>query len=85
MADQPLIPEETRQMIGELLSEPLTATITAKEAQRFAMASDDLNPLYLDDGAARAAGYPCTLVPPVFLAWALAHARPPGEVRQDGL
>lgn len=85
MTESPLIPEETRRIIGELLSEPLTATITAKEAQRFAIASDDLNPLYLDDAAARAAGYACTLVPPVFLAWALSPARPVGEVREDGL
>ena len=85
MAEESLIPAEARQMVGELLSEPVTATITAKEAQRFALASDDLNPLYFDEGAARAAGYGATLVPPIFLAWALAPARPVGEVRQDGL
>ncbi len=80
-----LIPAEARAMIGELLSAPLTATITAKEAQRFAMAAEDLNPLYFDDGAARAAGYERTLVPPIFLAWSLAPARPPSQVRVDGL
>ena len=85
MVEQSLIPEETRELVGELLSEPLTATITAKEAQRFALAAGDLNALYFDDEAARAAGYRCTLVPPVFLAWALAPARPVGEVREDGL
>ena len=35
-----LIPEEAREMVGQLLSEPLTGTITAKEAQRFALAFD---------------------------------------------
>ena len=84
MADG-LIPPETRTMIGELLTAPLTATITAKEAQRFALAAEDLNPLYFDEGAARPAGYERTLVPPVFLAWSLAPARPPAEVRTDGL
>ena len=85
MAGDSLVPEETRQMVGELLSEPLTTTISAKEAQRFALAADDLNPLYFDETAARDAGYAQTLVPPVFLAWALAPARPVGEVRTDGL
>jgi acyl dehydratase len=72
-------------MIGERLSEPITSTITAKEAQRFALAADDLNPLYFDEAAARAAGYRTTLVPPIFLAWSLAPARPVDQVRTDGL
>lgn len=80
-----LIPEEARQMVGELLSEPLTGTITAKEAQRFALAAGDLNPLYFDEAAAQEAGYRTTLVPPVFLAWSLAPARPVEDVRLDGL
>jgi acyl dehydratase len=80
-----LIPDEARQMIGELLSEPLSGTITAKEAQRFALAAGDHNPLYFDESAAREAGYRTTLVPPVFLAWSLAPARPVDEVRVDGL
>jgi acyl dehydratase len=81
----PLIPEETFQMVGELLSEPVTGTITAKEAQRFALAADDLNPLYFDEAAARAAGYRTTLIPPVFLAWGLGAPRPVADVRTDGL
>jgi acyl dehydratase len=72
-------------MIGERLSEPISSTITAKEAQRFALAADDLNPLYFDEAAARAAGYRTTLVPPIFLAWSLAPARPVDQVRTDGL
>lgn len=80
-----LIPEEARAMVGQLLSEPLTGTITAKEAQRFALAAGDRNPLYFDTEAARAAGYSDILVPPIFLAWSLAPARPVEEVRVDGL
>jgi len=85
MATESLIPDEARTIVGQLLSAPLTGTISAKEAQRFALASDDLNPLYFDEEAARAAGYRTTLVPPIFLAWALATARPLSETRQDGL
>ena len=80
-----LIPDATRAMVGKPLSEPVTATITAKEAQRYAMAAGDLNPLYLDEAAARAAGHRTTLVPPLFLSWALNAVRPIEFVRSDGL
>jgi acyl dehydratase len=82
---QSLIPDETRARIGQPLSQPLTGVISAKEARRFALAADDLNPLYLDEEAARAAGYRTTLVPPMFLAWALAPPRPLHDLRRDGL
>ncbi len=80
-----LIPSETRELIGEPISEPVTATISAAEAQRFAYAADDLNPLYFDEEAAKAAGYATTLVPPIFLAWALTPPRAVTELREDGL
>jgi acyl dehydratase len=82
---EPLIPEETRAMIGQLLSQPVTGVITAAAAQRFALAADDRNPLYFDEAAAQAAGYRTTLIPPVFLAWSLNPPRPISEVRVDGL
>jgi acyl dehydratase len=80
-----LVPEATRALIGTTIGQPLTATITAKEAQRFALAADDRNPLYFDEAAARAAGYRTTLVPPIFLAWSLTPPRPLEDVRTDGL
>ena len=80
-----LIPEATWNMVGQPLSDPISSTITAKEAQRYALASGDLNPLYFDEVAARSAGYRTTLVPPLFLSWALAPARPIEQVRTDGL
>ncbi len=80
-----LIPDETRAMIGQLLSEPVTGVITAAAAQRFALAADDRNPLYFDEAAAKAAGYRTTLIPPVFLAWSLNPPRPLTDVRTDGL
>jgi acyl dehydratase len=82
---QSLIPDETRARIGRPLGEPLTGVIRAKEARRFALAADDRNPLYLDEEAARAAGYPTTLVPPMFLGWALGRLRPVQDLRRDGL
>jgi len=80
-----LIPDETRALVGELLSEPVTATITAKESQRFALAADDLNPIYLDEAAAKAAGYRTVVVPPIFLAWSLTPARRVSDLREDGI
>lgn len=80
-----LVPDETRAMIGELLSEPVTAMISAKESQRFALAAGDLNPIYFDEAAAQAAGYQAIVVPPTFLSWALGAARPLDDVREDGL
>lgn len=82
---EPLVPDETRALIGQPLSEPVAGTITAKEAQRFAYAAGDLNPIYFDEAAAQAAGYRTLVVPPTFLAWALAPFRAATEVRTDGL
>lgn len=80
-----LIPDETREMIGQLLSAPVSGQITAAAAQRFALAADDRNPLYFYEAAAQAAGYQTTLIPPVFLAWSLNPPRPVADVRVDGL
>ena len=41
-------------------------TVTAADIQAFAEALDDLNPLYIEAAAARAAGYPDVIAPPLF-------------------
>lgn len=41
-------------------------TVTAEDIQSFAEAMGDLNPLYTDADAARAAGYPDVIAPPMF-------------------
>ena len=41
-------------------------TVTAEDIQSFAEALGDLNPLYTDVAAARAAGYPDIIAPPMF-------------------
>lgn len=41
-------------------------TVTADDIRDFARAVGDLNPLYLDRQAARAAGYPDIIAPPMF-------------------
>ena len=42
------------------------ATVTAGDIRDFTQALGDLNPLYLDRRAARAAGYPDVIAPPMF-------------------
>lgn len=43
-----------------------TVTVTAEAIRQFAEAMEDLNPLYLDADAARAAGYLNVIAPPLF-------------------
>ena len=80
-----LIPPETRALVGQPLGAAISATIQAADAERFAYAAGDTNPIYFDDAAARAAGYAARVVPPGFLVWALEPPRPLGKLREDGL
>jgi acyl dehydratase len=80
-----LIPPETRALLGQRLGAPVSATLHAREVERFAYAAGDTNPIYFDDTAARAAGYRARVVPPAFLVWALEPPRPLEALREDGL
>jgi acyl dehydratase len=80
-----LIPPETRALVGSLSAAPVTAEITAKESQRYAQAVGDLNPLYFDLEAAKAAGHTALLAPPTFVAHAVVQGRSLAETRTDGL
>jgi acyl dehydratase len=80
-----LIPAETRALVGRRLGAPVTATIHAEDAERFALAAGDENPVYFDDAAARAAGHRGRVVLPVFLVWAFEPPRPLAALREDGL
>lgn len=80
-----LISDEVRALVGELLEEPATARITARDAQRYALAVDDLNPVYFDLDAARAAGYPTLVAPPTFVSHVVAPTKSLAELREDGI
>jgi acyl dehydratase len=80
-----LIPPESLALIGEPLGVPVSATITAKDSQRYAKAVDDLNPLYFDEAAAKAAGYRTIIIPPTYLTYATASDGTLADVREDGL
>jgi len=81
----PALFEELKPYVGR--SERTDLGIMRKEAfQRFAVAADNLNPIFLETEAARAAGYPETIAPPLFLSavrnWQMG---PPQEsLRPDG-
>jgi acyl dehydratase len=78
------VPEGAHESLGQVTAGPVVAEITAKEAQRYAQAVDDLNPVYFDEEAARAAGHRGLIAPPTLLdhvvvqGWALETLRPDG-------
>ncbi len=80
-----IITDEIRAQIGQLTQAPVTAEITERDAQRYALAVDDLNPIYFDESAAHAAGYRTLVAPPTFVGHVVAATRPLSELREDGL
>jgi acyl dehydratase len=76
---------EARAFIGHR-DEQRLGLVTEAAFQRYAIAAGDLNPIYFDDAAARAAGYPGIVAPPNFLSAVLGwQAGPPEEeLRPDG-
>jgi acyl dehydratase len=80
-----LVPDETRALIGQRLANPISRYLSLEEGQRFAYAADDLNPIYFDEAAAKAAGYRACVIPPTFLGWAIGGFGPLTALRPDGL
>ncbi len=81
----PALYEEVRRGIGKIERFKL-GIIGQREFQRFAIASDDLNPLYFDEEFAKAAGRAGISAPPLFLSSVMGwEAGPPqGSLRSDG-
>jgi acyl dehydratase len=63
-----------RSLIGRE-SEPTVHEVEKGQIRRFAEALGDPNPLYQDDAAARAAGYPGLVAPPTFAVALTANER----------
>ena len=80
-----LIPSESLARVGEVLAGPVTVPIDRREAQRYAYAVGDENPLYFDEKAAHEAGYRTITVPPLFITHALVLPKPASTLREDGL
>jgi len=80
-----LIPPESLARVGEILAGPITVRIDSREAQRYAYAVGDLNPIYFDEDSAKAAGYRTLTIPPLFITHALVPPKPTEALRTDGL
>jgi acyl dehydratase len=81
-----VITPEVRAWIGrttDLL--PLPEAVSASDIRRYVEATGDRNPLWLDDAAARAAGYRSRVVPPMMvidLSWRVKN-NDTGRLWQD--
>jgi acyl dehydratase len=82
---EPLVPPEARAMVGELLAPPASETISALRTQQFAHGAEDLNPIYFDEEAAKAAGYRTLVAPPTYLGYVIASNQPVARMRTDGI
>ena len=80
-----LIPAETLALVGSVEVASAATEVTAEGAQRYAQAVGDLNPIYFDADAARAAGYRGLVAPPTYVQYALVQGRPQADIREDGL
>jgi acyl dehydratase len=85
MTTHGLVPPETSAMVGQALGEPVSAVVTRREAQRYARAVGDLDPIYFDEDAARAAGYDGLVAPPTFVGHAVVEGSTLEDLREDGL
>ena len=81
---EPLVPESSYAMIGQVVGTS-SGVVYAKEAQRFAAAVGDLNPIYFDDDAARAQGYKGITIPPMFLPQVTQGVTRIDNLTEDGL
>lgn len=85
MSDQ-LLTEEARGWIGRAYPEQ-EFTATRDSIRRFAYATRETNPIHFDRDAARAAGYPDVIAPPMYytvLRTAPYHTVPLDALGKDG-
>lgn len=81
---EPLVPPEAYDMIGKVVG-TRSGVVFEKEAQRFAAAVGDLNPIYFDDEAAKAQGYKGIVAPPMFLPQVAGGVTRIDQLTVDGL
>ncbi|MGD9895343.1 MAG: MaoC family dehydratase N-terminal domain-containing protein [Dehalococcoidia bacterium] len=84
MVRESLITDEARAMIGAITRRQ-QGVVSLLEAQRWAAAVGDRNPIYFDDEAARNAGYRGIVTPPLFLPHALHRVVDLARLRVDGI
>ena len=75
-----LLSEELKAWIGREAHYPAREELGRASIRYFALALGDDNPLYIDDGYAREAGYPSVIAPPTLICETCQYAhRPPDE------
>ena len=81
----PAVYEKVKLRIGKTERVKL-GTIRERDFQRFAIAAGNRDPLFFDGAAAKAAGYPAIIAPPLYLSSVMGwEAGPPEEaLRSDG-
>jgi acyl dehydratase len=84
VAEQSLITDEIRAWIGKE-TPPWTIDVTRRDITRFAVATDDVNPLYLDDEYAQRSRYGGLIAPPLFYMAPITDPMPEAGLRADGL
>jgi acyl dehydratase len=83
MVQESLITDEARAMIG-MVTRKRTGVVSLLEAQRWAAAVGDRNPIYFDDEAAKEAGYRGIVTPPLFLPCVTLGIVDLEQLRVDG-
>ncbi|MEW6034258.1 MAG: MaoC family dehydratase N-terminal domain-containing protein [Chloroflexota bacterium] len=68
--------EEVKAKFLGMTSPPEVLDVEKGSAKRYAVAVDDLNPLYLDEEYARSTKYGVTLAPPGFFGWPVKQPGP---------
>ena len=87
MAEDSLISEETRAMIGKESSPRIIGEVYQRDIRRFAVATNDTNRLYFDEEYAKKSGYGGIIAPPSFIFtffYDQGHG-PDAEISEDGL
>jgi acyl dehydratase len=81
----PAVYEKVKAAIGKTERVKLGA-VRERDFQRFAIAAGNLNPLYFDNAAAKAAGYPSTIAPQLYLSSVMGWevGPPEDQLRADG-
>ncbi len=79
------IPDEVlKQWVG-FEGPPITSEVTATDIKKYAIAVDDLNPLYVDPEAAKDGPYGALIGPPMFYTPIFQGLIPQGELTEDGV
>lgn len=84
MVRDSLVTDEARAMIGTVTRRQ-RGVVSLLDAQRWAAAVGDRNPIYFEEEAARTAGYRGIVTPPLFLPHALHGVVDLARLRVDGI